>query len=417
MTSRPNSESKLISALINTGDASAAGVYGMRTEMFSTHGPEYRWVLDYPATYSCQPTKDALLTRYPDFPFSDTANEVGFLCDDVKERHTLKTMTIAAKGIMESLRNGDSEEAYQYFASVQHSARENHYQLRNVLHDEAFLDSYDDPEERIEMPWKTLQRCTGGPADGDFWVFAGRLGNGKSWVLMNVIQNALMTGENVLLFSLEMPEAQMRSRIHAMLARQLEFDATHQELHKRTISTSRYRKLLGEIRDHVLGELMIWDLSHGPVSTAHVSAMSKEYDVAVVDHLGLLRTTAGKRAIDDWREMATISNTMKEIAQINAVPIIAAAQINREGASKKGWKPPRVDQLSQSDAIGQDADVVVTLRQRSASVLSYSIEKNRHGEEAYFHSNFQPNVGNLDEITKTKADAIVDSEIARYEED
>ena len=417
MTSRPNSESKLISALINTGDATAAGVYGVHTEMFSTHAAEYRWLVEYPSTYECQPTPDALSTRYPDFPFSPSANEVGFLSDDVKDRYISKRMKVAAHGIMESLRNGDNEEAFQYFASIQHSGREAHYTLRNVLHDEAFLDHFDDPVDRIEMPWKTVQRCTGGPGDGDFWVIAGRQGHGKSWMIMDIIASALMTGENCLLFSLEMGEAQMRARIHAMLARQLGFDATHQELHKRTIDKSRYRKLLGEIREHVPGELMIYDMSRGPVSTAHVAAMSKGFDMASVDHLGLLHTPTGKRAIDDWREMATISNICKEIAQVNTVPLVCAAQINREGDSRKGWKPPRISQLAQSDAIGQDADVVITMRQRSKSVLSCSIEKNRHGEGSYFHTTFQPNVGNLSEITKTRADSIVDAEIARYEED
>jgi replicative DNA helicase len=410
MPTRPNIESKLISALVNTKDASAAGAYGVNLEMLLTYGAEYRWVQGYPGTYETQPSVEALTTKFPEFPYGESYVDVGFLADEVKDAYVKRTMVTALAGAGDALRNGDTDEAFQFFAAVQHSGQHAHYKLRNVLYDEAFLDSYDDPEERIEMPWKTLQKCTRGPADGDFWVVAGRLGHGKTWSMLSMVTSALMTGEDVIMFSLEMPEAQMRTRIHAMLAHQVGFDAKHSDLHGRSLDKILYRKLLGEIKDLVHGQLFVYDMSRGPVSTSHVAALSKGKDLAVVDHMGLLHSPNGKRAIDDWREMATISNIMKEIAQVNTIPLLAAAQINREGDSKKGWKPPKVANLAQSDAIGQDADVVITMRQRSKTVCSYSIEKNRHGETAYFHTRFLPNTGDLREITKTQADSIVEHE-------
>jgi hypothetical protein len=44
MPTRPNSESKLISALVNTQDVAAASMYGVTPEMFLGYQSEYRWL-------------------------------------------------------------------------------------------------------------------------------------------------------------------------------------------------------------------------------------------------------------------------------------------------------------------------------------------------------------------------------------
>lgn len=416
MPIRPNSESKLISALVNTQDVTSAAAYGVTPEMFLTYGAEYRWLITFPLTYERQPSVESLTTKFPDFPYSEAYMDVGFICDEVKDNHNHRTMVSALRGAGEALRNGDTDEAYAYFSSIQHPTNQMSIKLRNVLHDEAFLDSYEDAVERVEMPWKTLQKATGGPACGDFWVVAARLGQGKSWTLGSMAAHALMTGEKVIIFSLEMPEEQIRTRMHSLIARQMGMDVKHSELHGRTYDPIAYRKLLKRIREEVSGELYVVDTSKGSISTAHVASMSKGMGLAIVDHLGLMASPFGSRAVEDWRTMATISNILKEVAQVNSVPIIAAAQINREGDTS-GWKPPKVKNLAQSDAIGQDADVVITMKRRSKTVAIYSVEKNRHGESGdLFHTRFLPNDGRFDEINFETARALIDKDIEKMED-
>lgn len=417
MSSRPNSESKLISALINAKDVGQAAVYGVTPEMFVSYQPEYRWLMDYPTSYESQPSPEAIEIKFPEFPYSSSSKDVAFICDEVKDKHLHRGMITAIKGAGDALRNGDTDEAFAFMTSIQHPTYGITRKMKNALHDASFLDNYGEKVDRIPMPWKSLQEATGGIADGDFWVLAARLGQGKSWSLMCALAHALLEGRKVMLFSLEMPERQVMSRIHTILAMEMGMtNVRHTDLKDRSFDPILYRRLLKLIKENIPGELFVVDTSGGSITTAHIASMTKDMDLVVVDHMGLLTSPMGRRAIEDWREMATISNIIKEIAQINKVPIFAAAQINREGDTA-GWKPPKVKNLAQSDALGQDADVVITMKQRSKTVAVYSVEKNRDGESGVlFHSRYLPNEGKFPEISFEKARTLVDRDIADVED-
>jgi replicative DNA helicase len=106
--------------------------------------------------------------------------------------------------------------------------------------------------------------------------------------------------------------------------------------------------------------------------------------------------------------MASISNMLKESALSVGTPIVAAAQINRDGDSA-GWRPPKVKNLSQSDALGQDGDVVLTHKQYGKTAMVYSVEKNRNGEQgSLFFTAFEPDTGNMREINKATAENLKD---------
>jgi replicative DNA helicase len=91
--------------------------------------------------------------------------------------------------------------------------------------------------------------------------------------------------------------------------------------------------------------------------------------------------------------------------------MVCAAQINRDGET--GNAPPKVKNLSQSDALGQDADVVLTMRAKPHDVATdFSIEKNRHGSSGIrFYTTFDPNTGVFTEISAEQAeDAVINAE-------
>jgi replicative DNA helicase len=239
---------------------------------------------------------------------------------------------------------------------------------------------------------------------GDLWYLAARPGQGKSWSLASFTEQALIEGKKVLLFSLEMPEKSVRTRVDTILAKALGVkDVRHRDLKGRSYDAIQYRKLREEIKERVYGELFIVDTSRGAISPSHVASMSKGMDVVLIDYVGLMASPLGGRAVDDWRTMASISNILKEVAVQNDLPILAAAQINREGDSE-GFRPPKLKNLAQSDALGQDADIAITMKRRSNSVAIYSLEKNRDGEGgALWHTKYLPNEGDLSEIGSDKA--------------
>ena len=209
-------------------------------------------------------------------------------------------------------------------------------------------------------------------------------------------------------YSLEMPVAQIVARVHAVIGNLLGYRISHTALHQRTVDHILYKRLLAEMETKVPGVFQVVDTSSGRITPASVSA-GPDTDLVLIDHLGLMSLPDGKRAIDDWRVMASVSNQLKEAAIATRTPVLAASQINREGGRGKGL--PGIADLAQSDAIGQDADVLVTMRRMNGPVMKYSLPKNRHGlNEMNFYGRFDPDYGRLNEITREQAEDLCDAD-------
>lgn len=404
---KPSSEALLISALVNSGDAEGAGPYGISPEMFVGYQAEYRWLLSYVHTYGTQPSRDALKTRFPDFPVTDH-RDIAFAADEVRHAHVKRELVKTVKSAAVSVAEGDIDEAILAMSSFSPPAPIQ--PLRNALIDSSLLATYDERVDALAVPWPSLQRITGGIRKGDLWYVAARLGQGKSWSLGCFVRDAVLAGRKVLFYSLEMSERQVLTRMHVLLGSALGLGVDHSSMRDKTFDLIAYKRILDQIRERVPGELYVHDSSKGRVSPANIVAQGKEADLVVVDYAGLMSSPMGGRAIDDWRAMAAISNMLKEVAVSADIRILAAAQINRDG-DQPGWRPPKVKNLAQSDALGQDGDVVLTHKQYSPSTMVYGIEKNRHGEgNQVFFTRFNPNQGQFAEITREQADDIKDSE-------
>lgn len=410
VTRPSSSEAILISSLLNTSSVEVAASLGITPDMFAGYQSEYLWILSYRARYGEDPSPEALKHKFPGFPHSDV-EEIRYAADEVKNDHLRRKMVAAIKIAADQLNEGDIEEAYLALTSFTPPTAIS-IPMTNALLDERFLESYNEPIDALPVPWKTLQALTGGIRGGDLWYMAARLSQGKSWNCGVMARDLLLDPHKyrVGFYSLEMSELQVQVRMHVLLGASLGIKVDHKKMRDRQFDIDEYRKLVRAIREQVPGELYVFDQAKGKISPATLSSQVDQYDVVIVDYIGLMASATGGRAIDDWRAMATISNMLKEIAQAKNVPIIAAAQINREG-DNNDWRPPKTKNLSQSDALGQDADVVITHKQYSRTTQIMGLDKNRHGEaQRYWWTKFQPNDGIFDEITRDRADDIRSNE-------
>jgi replicative DNA helicase len=227
--------------------------------------------------------------------------------------------------------------------------------------------------------------------------------------------HAILAGNRALFYSLEMSEEEVVARFHACVATAMGYPSiTLSNLRDRNVDHQTYKTFIGELKDRLEatgGLLHVHTPADGPVSPSVVAARCGEYDLTTVDYVGLMSQDGGGHAIDDWRVMAKISNQLKHIALAQGTAMVCAAQINRDGET--GNAPPKVKNLSQSDALGQDADVVLTMRAKPHDVATdFSIEKNRHGSSGIrFYTTFDPNTGVFTEISAEQAeDAVINAE-------
>lgn len=150
------------------------------------------------------------------------------------------------------------------------------------------------------------------------------------------------------------------------------------------------------------------DASRGQVSVATVASQIErnQPDAVYIDYMTLMAKSSS-----DWQGVAQLSGELKALGTNYGIPIYAAAQLNREyGVGRKG-EPPGAEALAQSDAIGQDADAVITMAAVSPSVLKMRMAKNRNGVGDFtWHMQFQPTQGIIREVSWNKAQLLIDKD-------
>jgi replicative DNA helicase len=104
----------------------------------------------------------------------------------------------------------------------------------------------------------------------------------------------------------------------------------------------------------------------------------------VVDYLQLMTSTVTSES--RTQEVAAISRGLKVLARELAVPVVAAAQLNRSSESRADRRPQLSD-LRESGSIEADADIVILLHRpdyhdpehKRAGEIDLIICKNRNG--------------------------------------
>lgn len=405
-------ESLLINALINNENVLEAQSYGITIQHFRGYRDEYSWLLSYVETYEGQqPTRDIFKAQFPGFPHSNHS-DVRSAADMVFRSYAKHDITTAITEAVDMMNLGDVHAAYKRLVAAEPQTTAP--KPRKLLTDLSFFDTWEADERGIDVPYPALQRHTGGIKPGNLWYVAARPGNGKTAHLCNIATRAVLGGARVLFYSLEMSEMEVRARFHAALATHFKWDGiTMQEIRDRRVDMGRYKEFIQFLDDpdRLPGVLDIHTPKDGPVSPSTVATRASEYELNIIDYITLMRSDSGSSAVDDWRTAASISNRLKEIALSEQTGVLCASQINRDGES--GVLPPKVRNLAQSDALGQDGDVVVTLRAAPHNAYTmFSLEKNRHGQSGIpFYSTFEPNTGTYRPIDKDEAEGLaIDAE-------
>lgn len=219
----------------------------------------------------------------------------------------------------------------------------------------------------------TLNTWTSGMHPSELIVVAARPASGKSaWLeqlCVNVAMRAAQDGKEigaVVYFSQEMNH---REWIERTIACEAEVDIDVVKARVRATQEQLTEVFEAARRLHGL-RIFIDDASRQTPATirARCEEIRRKHGLALVvaDYLQLVESdsasTGGRRSADTRaEEVAQITRAFKVMAKDLEVPVVVAAQLNRE--SEKGGKSarPRLANLRESGAVEQDANVVMFL--------------------------------------------------------
>lgn len=413
-----NPEALLISSLIRKADYQVLVAQGVTSRMFHTYTDEMSWIEGYVKRKGRIPSKRAFQEAWPEFKLEHTMDTEHWT-EAVRQDHRRQATIDLMDEVMMALED-DPEAAVNILTRKSAEIKTvtaGSSDSFNLFHDwdEAYgqvVDKVARVSEHglagVPTGFPTLDGITGGFQPGWFIVVAARLGLGKTFTGLKMAWEAAKAGRRVTYFSLEQSRFQITNRIHAY--------ASH-DYWKRTFDPASlnrgsgvdlldYKKFLKHLdsqKGH--GDFYIDDSSRGMVTPETVAAViqSRGPEIVYIDYLTLMAHDKG-----DWRGVAELSNELQGVSQRYRVPVVAISQINRSGAGKE---PPGAETLSQSDALGHDADLILTMSKRSQRVRKFSLEKNRHGPGGMFwYTHFDPSKGIFEEVSGDVAAAIAEED-------
>jgi hypothetical protein len=249
---------------------------------------------------------------------------------------------------------------------------------------------------------------TGGIRKKQLYLHAGYGGHLKSTMMLNMVLNAAVDGGwNPIVFSSEMPQAELMFSLVAMHSANPIFATTHPPL-------NLFRLLLGQISDEeekfydMVHDHLVNDSNHGVIRIIDVSEFTSfgsvqqriirehaklEVDIAWVDYITRLPLDAKYWKMQYTEGMNLTLADAKRFAMSfdngNGLALCSPFQVNREGYKKAKLSEGRMDKtaLAQYNAAEKEADVITYIfydeDEAATSEPKVGMMKSRWGQVSY----------------------------------
>ena len=336
----------------------------------------------------------------------------------VKERSTLRQLIHAANEITDIafLPEGRTsaevlDEAEQrVFEIGEDRLNESGPRIVAPLVDEAFekidtLSKSRNPITGLATGFKDLDGKTAGFQNSDLIIIAARPSMGKTALMVNIAEHAVMADDSdtgaVLIFSMEQPSHQLVMRMLSSLGR---IDQTSMRWGNMSDDDwPRFNSARIQLREKPLyiddtAALTPNDLR---ARARRVKREAGGLRMIMVDYLQLMRPSRDQD--NRTNEISEISRSLKAIAKEMKCPLVACSQLNRSLESRND-KRPYMSDLRESGAIEQDADVILFIYRdevyneetQDKGVAEIIIGKQRNGPIGTIKLTFTPELTRFD---------------------
>ena len=227
----------------------------------------------------------------------------------------------------------------------------------------------------IATGYDKFDKMTAGLQNSDLIILAGRPAMGKTAFALNLaLRAAVHSNVATAVFSLEMSKEQLMTRLLAIQGR-----VDLGNLRTGFLTDQDWKQLQDAANMLADAPLFIDDTpSITPLELRARCRRLKSQNnlgLVVVDYLQLMRIKG--RTNSREQEISEISRSLKALAKELNIPVIALSQLNRK-VEDRDSKRPQLQDLRESGAIEQDADIICFLYRADA----YEKDKSKHNNLA-----------------------------------
>ena len=200
---------------------------------------------------------------------------------------------------------------------------------------------------------KHMDRGLHGLNSGMSYIIAARPGVGKSLVIGQIAANAVYAGYRVLLQTPEMSRMQYLDRLAHGAA-----GVDYERAQNGRVTDEEEKAIVGWARTFSKFPFFVDDYGTQTASRVRANVMRYKPDLLLVDYLQYM-TPDDSRANRN-QQVGQMSRDLTRLKSDFHIPVVLAAQLNRDIKDKKDKRPELWD-LRDSGEIEQDADAVIFL--------------------------------------------------------
>lgn len=229
------------------------------------------------------------------------------------------------------------------------------------------------------FPWKAFDEATDGINDEDYIVFYGRPKSMKSWVLAFLIAYSYNQGLKPLIYTKEMHPENIFMRVAACIA-----ELPYQEFRKGTLEgheEAAFFSLIELVDDmHSWQDMICLSGNDAPGGRDTVEWLQSKVekhkpDLIFIDGMYLMTNSRGAKNQADHARVRDISRDLRQMQLATKIPLICTLQANRKAA---GHDKAELDEVAFSDAIGQDATLIVrVINEKNAPTIALVVGGSR----------------------------------------
>jgi replicative DNA helicase len=414
----------LISSVLRESKLEYALQANIHPDLFHLMRDEWEWLTNYYKQYRKTPTKAAFINNFPDFRIK-RVDDTEMYVDEVKKAHARHELTGVLRDSADLISQGDLDSAISNMRAQSVKIGTSLGTVKDVDVIQDWRGIYDAAAQRrrdfltngiagVPTGFSSVDSRTGGFQKGQLWVVGARLGEGKSWFLNQMATSAILAGHDVHFAALEMQRDEVTFRIHNLMSKTKGKGAIFQAqglAQGQDVDLKKYKAFLEDLSQNMTNKMTVSDARGIGIGEIISQIERHQPRVYFLDYL----TLAKMGGEGGWKDIGNFTKQLKDIAGRYGCTIVAAAQLNREAVGKE---PPLSNSLAESDAIGQDADVIITLKKRTKHVIKARLAKVRNGAGDYLWWNkFDPSAGEFHEIPKLEAEDLMDDDQAKQDMD
>lgn len=352
----------------------------------------YKWLLDFYKEYGESPSFESFSQKFESFSFYELEDPIEFITDSLnyerKKREGKKAILLAANHI-----ETDPDQAFKHLEEGINSVvlKSPKHEVEVVSTIPSRREAYEAKKglqgiEGIPSGFEPLDRYTRGWQAEDVITITARMGTGKTWCLLLMLNVAWKAGYSPLLITKEMSISALSARWDVVNAQVPYMGYRAGELTKLEEAKLYEMWTSREIDKDSLPPFIISgeeSMEGGGVSSVRALIDKHKPDIVGIDGLYLL--TDEHRASSGWEQLTNITRDLKKLAKVIGIPILGTTQASRKSSSVTG---PALETISYSDSVGQDSDIILALHQteemREDKIMKIRVLKSRESETTQF---------------------------------